>query len=89
MKVTLLSRWFNLSLRVAIRKDSSREFNEIYQKDILYNTDLAFDAVMNDVDCYRNGFEPYFISAYTAKRICTFFGPDDTNFFNRLDYAHR
>lgn len=89
MKFILLSRWFNLSLKISIRKDSAREFFKIYQNDILFNTDSAFDALMDDLERFRHGFEPYFISVYTAKRICSFFGRDDTNYFNRLDYVHR
>lgn len=84
MKVTLFSRWFNLSLSVSIRQDAKAEFIELLKS----RSNSALNAILDDVDYFRQGFEPTYISIYTAKRIASFFGTD-TNYFNRLEYAHR
>lgn len=86
MKVTLFSRWFNLSLKVAIRKGSETVFLEILGSP---RENAALSRILDDVAYYRLGYEPFYISKYTAKRIASFFGADDINCFNRLEYANR
>lgn len=85
MKVILLSRWFNLGLSVTIRKDAKADFFKLLNSE----DDSAFFALMNDVDYFRQGLDPNYISKYTAKRISTFFSAGDSNYFNRLIYANR
>lgn len=85
MKVILLSRWSHLGLSVTIRKDAKADFIKLLNSE----DDSAFFALMNDVDYFRQGFDPNFISKYTAKRISTFFPAGDSNYFNRLIYANR
>ena len=84
MKVTLFSRWYNLSLQVAIRQDMKAEFIELLKS----RTNSALNSILDDVDYYLQGYEPIYISKYTAKRIASFFGTG-INYFNRLEYANR
>ena len=84
MKVILLSRWFNLGLSVTIRKDMKADFIKLLNSE----DNSAFNSIMDDVDYFRQGYEPIYISKYTAKRIASFFGTD-TNYFNQLVYANR
>lgn len=86
MKVTLFSRRFNLSLKVAIRKGSETDFLEVLGSP---RENAALSRILDDVTYFRMGFEPLYISKYTAKRIDSFFGDDVTNYFNRLEYANR
>lgn len=86
MKVTLFSRWFNLSLMVSIRQDMKGDFIELLKSQPRSNT--ALNVILADVDYFRQGFDPIYISKYTAKRIASFFGTD-INYFDRLEYAHR
>lgn len=85
MKVILLSRWFNLGLSVTIRKDAKSDFIKLLNSE----DNSAFNSIMADVDYFRQGYEPIYITKYTAKRIASFFGTDDTNYFNQLVYANR
>lgn len=84
MKVILLSRWFNLALSVSIRKDMKADFLKLLSSE----DNSAFNSIMDDVDYFRQGYEPIYITKYTAKRIASFFGTD-TNYFNQLVYANR
>lgn len=84
MKVILLSRWFNLGLSVTIRKDAKADFIKLLNSE----DNSAFNSIMDDVDYFRQGYEPIYITKYTAKRIASFFGTD-TNYFNQLVYANR
>jgi hypothetical protein len=84
MKVTLFSCWSNLSLSVSIRQDMKAAFIELLK----LSSNSALNAILADVDYFCEGYEPIYITKYTAKRIATFFGTD-TNYFNRLEYAHR
>lgn len=84
MKVILLSRWFNLALSVSIRKDMKADFLKLLSSE----DNSAFNSIMDDVDYFRQGCEPIYITKYTAKRIASFFGTD-TNYFNQLVYANR
>lgn len=89
MKVILLSRWFDLSLKVAIRKGSESKFAELLEFDSLHDDIRAISAINSDLDFYSHGYDPIFITRYTAKRIATFFGCDDSNYFSDVVYAHR
>lgn len=84
MKVILLSRWFNFALSVSIRKDMKADFLKLLSSE----DNSAFNSIMDDVDYFRQGYEPIYITKYTAKRIASFFGTD-TNYFNQLVYANR
>lgn len=89
MKVILLSRWFDLSLKVAIRKGSESKFAQLLDIDAWCDGNRAISAINSDLEFYFQGYDPTFITRYTAKRIATFFGSDDTNYFSDVVYAHR
>lgn len=90
MKVILLSRWLNLSLKIAIRKGSESEFAELLDYDVRHDGNRAISAINTDLDYfYLGGSDPTFITRYTAKRIASFFDSDDTNYFSDVIYAHR
>lgn len=89
MKVILLSRWFDLSLKVAIRKGRESKFAELLDYDAQYDDIRAISAIDSDLEFYFEGSEPTFITRYTAKRIASFFGSGDTNYFSDVICAHR
>lgn len=65
-------------------------FFELLAYDTHHDTKRAISAINTDLDYfYLGGSDPTFITRYTAKRIATFFGSDDTNYFSDVVYAHR
>lgn len=84
MKVILLSLWFNLALSVMIRKDMKANFVKLLNSE----DNSAFNFIMDDIDYFLQGYEPIYITKYTAKRLASFFGID-INYFNQLVYANR
>lgn len=92
MKVTLFSRWSNLSLKVTICKDVEADFVEVLGSPRDY---AALSRILDDVEYYRLGLKPFYISKYTAKRIASFLDSDmrchygHINYFYRLEYANR
>ena len=89
MKVILLSRWFNLKLKISIRKGSERRFSELLDYDLRNDDCRALRALMSDMGYYFEGYDPVFISRYTAKRIVDFYSSDDTNYFISVAYENR
>lgn len=74
MKYTLFDLYFGLSLKVSIRKDKHDLFRFILDNDCKNCGHTALDCIRTDVRAFLAGFEPDFISKYTAKRIVSFFG---------------
>lgn len=87
MKYTLFDPYFGLSLKVSIRKDKRDLFRFILDNDCKNCGNTALDCIRTDVRAFLAGFEPDFISKYTAKRIIAFFGASTHS--NLVDYAHR
>ena len=90
MKYTLFDPYFGLSLKVSIRKDKHELFRFILDSDRKTNGHTALDCIRTDVHAFISGFEPDFISKYTAKRIITFFAASSqSDFIKPFDYANR
>lgn len=85
MKVILLSRWFPIGLSVSIRKDMVADFSKLFK----CKPETAFTSILKDVDYFRQGLEPVYISKYAAKRIASFSASDDPNCFIHLVYEKR
>lgn len=87
MKYVLFDPQTGLSLKISIRKDKHETFRFILDHDCESNGRTALDCIRTDVNAFASGFEPDFITKYTAKRIITFFGASTHS--NFVDYAHR
>lgn len=87
MKYTLFEPFTGLSLKVSIRKDKHELFRFLLDSDSKNHGHLALDYIRTDVLSFISGFDPDFISKYTAKRIIAFFGASTHS--NLVDYAHR
>lgn len=85
MKVILLSRWFPIGLSVPIRKDMASEFFQLLK----CKPETAFASILKDVDYFRQGLEPVYISKYAAKRIASYSASEGPNCFIHLVYANR
>ena len=73
MKYTLFDPFTGLSLKVTIRKDKCELFRFVLDNDCKNCGHSALDCIRTDIEAFIAGFEPDFISKYTAKRIISFF----------------
>ena len=74
MKYLLSDPQTGLFLKISIRKDKHEMFRLILDHDRKNNGRTALDCIRTDVNAFVSGFEPDFISKYTAKRILAFLG---------------
>lgn len=74
MKYLLFDPQTGLSLKISIRKDKYEMFRLILDHDRKTNGRTALDCIRTDVNAFVSGFEPDFVSKYTAKRILAFLG---------------
>lgn len=85
MKVILISNRSNIGISVPIKQNMKACFIEMLKS----KSNSAFFAIKNDVCYYRRGFEPLYISKYSAKRIASYVGDSDFyKSFKGLVYAN-
>lgn len=90
MKYTLFDPLTGLSLKVSIRKDKHELFSFVLDNDCKNCGHSALDCIRTDIEAFLAGFDPDFISKYTAKRIITFFcASTHSNFMKPFDHANR
>ena len=90
MKVVLLARYSDCCAIVPIRDKFKDEFLDIFHTSRVG----ALRQILDDVGIYRLGLIPKFISVDTAKRLDSFFSPNNSfctgklNYFYRIVYAY-
>ena len=77
MRATLISKYFNIEVKVNITNEKA---------DLLKKMDsaTAMEWINEDLEYFKHGFKPNFLTASAAKRINHFFAKDDYNYFNQI-----
>lgn len=76
-QIKLISRWNDQILTLRISEES-------YTK--LIKSEDAISLINEDLDRVHYGYKPWYISEYQARRVNRFFGKDNINYFDRVQF---